>query len=103
MERVVRSTKVPTADLQSLAYEQVAFPVAGHGPRSPASPSRPRHGLSPVHTDSAVPSGQSKPNPSALRLGRAALVGQGPRVVRVLRDIAAQASQQVWRKYETSH
>jgi hypothetical protein len=32
MERVVRSTKVPTADLQSLAYEQVAFPAAGHGP-----------------------------------------------------------------------
>ena len=32
MERVVRPAKVPTADLQCIAQEQVAFPAAGHGP-----------------------------------------------------------------------
>jgi len=101
MERVVRPPMVPTADLQSLPYEQVAFSAAGHGPVAGLTqPAAPR----PLIIPPIPPFQAAGPSPIQARSDRAALLWQGrapgwPGA----RDLAAQASQQVWRKHETSH
>ena len=67
---MVRSTKVPTADLQSLPYEQVAFSAAGHGPVAGLTqPAAPR----PLIIPPIPPFQAAGPSPIQARSDRAAL------------------------------
>jgi hypothetical protein len=71
MERVVRSTKVPTADLQSLAYEQVAFPS---GRARPGRRPHPAARATASHQSTPIPPFQAaSPSPIQARSDWAAL------------------------------